>query len=65
MFLEATIRLNEDQNNLFKEYIAKFKKAIPVKKVAMIPLVEREFKKEMLKTAREHHKHDGQGPDEE
>ncbi len=55
-FLNATIKLNDDQNSLFKEYIAKFRKVISVKKVAMLPLVEREFKKEILKKAREHHK---------
>lgn len=59
-FLNATIQLNEDQNNLFKEYVAKFKKVIPVKKVAMLPMVEREFKKEMMKKAREHRKPGGQ-----
>jgi hypothetical protein len=66
-FLNATIKLNEDQNNLFKEYIGKFKKVISVKKVAMLPLVEKEFKKEILKKARVHHGpgHDGPAPDEE
>jgi hypothetical protein len=60
-FLEATIKLNEDQNNLFREYIGKYKKVISVKKVAMLPLVEREFKREILKKAREHRKPDGHG----
>ena len=66
-FLNATIKLNEDQNALFKEYVAKFKKVIAVKKVAMLPLVEREFKKEILKKAREHHRSGGkgQGPDDD
>jgi hypothetical protein len=54
-FLNATIKLNDDQNNLFKEYILKFKKVLPVKKVAMLPMVEREFKKELLDKA-------GKGP---
>lgn len=57
-YLNATIKLNEDQNNLFKEYVAKFKKVIPVKKVAMLPMVEREFKKTILAKAREHRKPD-------
>lgn len=61
-FLNATIKLNEDQNNLFKDYIAKFKKVIPVKKVAMLPMVEREFRKVLLAKARENHK-PGSGPD--
>ncbi|HEY1046448.1 MAG TPA: hypothetical protein VGF79_08410 [Bacteroidia bacterium] len=58
-FLNATIKLNEDQNNLFKEYVTKFKKVISVKKVAMLPMIEREFKKQILKQAREHHKPGG------
>lgn len=61
-FLNATIKLNEDQNNLFKEYIAKFKKVLTIKKVAMLPLVEREFKKEMLRRAKSHHGSGGHGP---
>ena len=68
-FLNATVKLNEDQNNLFKEYIAKFKKVISVKKVAMLPMVEKQFKHEILKKAREHHKQPEPGtpptPDEE
>lgn len=77
-FLNATIKLNDDQNSLFKEYILKFKKVLPVKKVAMLPMVEREFKKEILSKAGDHKKpggpggpggpgpgHDGPGPDDE
>ncbi len=61
-FLNATIKLNDDQNSLFKEYILKFKKVLPVKKVAMLPMVEREFKKEILSKAGEHKKPGGPGP---
>jgi hypothetical protein len=61
-FLNASIKLNEDQNNLFKEYVERFKKVISVKKVAMLPMVEREFKREILKKAREHHRPDDQNP---
>ncbi len=67
-FLNATIKLNEDQNNLFKDYIARFKKVIPVKKVAMLPMVEREFRKVLLAKARENHKpgtKPDHGPDED
>lgn len=49
--LAAMIKLRDDQNNLFKEYIVKFKKVLPIKKVIMLPEVEREFKKEVLKKA--------------
>lgn len=55
-FLNATIKLNDDQNALFKDYISKFKKVISIKKVAMLPMVEREFKREVLRKAREHKK---------
>ena len=58
-FLNATIKLREDQNNLYKEYVEKFKKVISVKKVAMLPLVEKEFKKEVMQIVKVHHK---QGP---
>lgn len=61
-FLNATIKLNDDQNALFKEYIAKFKKVLPVKKVAMLPMVERDFKKEVIKHAGDHKKPGGKGP---
>ena len=67
-FLNATIQLNDEQNSLFKEYIGKFKKVISVKKVAMLPLVEREFKKNIMKKAWEHKRpgeKSGPGPDEE
>jgi hypothetical protein len=65
-FLNATIKLNDDQNSLFKEYINKFKKVMTVKKVAMLPLVEREFKREILKKAREHRQGShGPGPEDD
>ena len=50
-FLNAMIKLKDDQNNLFKEYILKFRKVLPVKKVVMLPQLEKEFKKEILKKA--------------
>jgi len=49
--LNAMIKLKDDQNNLFKEYILKFKKVLPIKKVVMLPHIEKEFKKEVLKKA--------------
>lgn len=58
-FLNASIKLREDQTALYKEYVDKFKKVIPVKKVAMLPIVEKEFKKEVMQRAKEHKK---QGP---
>lgn len=74
-FLDATIKLRDDQNALYKEYVEKFKKVISVKKVAMLPMVEREFKKEVMQRAKQHkqgpppppgdaHPGDGQPDDE-
>lgn len=65
-YLNAGIKLREDQNNLYKTYIEKFKKVLPVKKVAMLPMVEREFKKTLMDKARPPHKKGpppGMGPD--
>ncbi len=52
-FLNAQIKLKEDQLNLHKEYTAKFKKVISVKKVAMLEQTEREFKKTLLQKLKE------------
>lgn len=43
-------------NNLHKETILKYKKVMPVAKVAKIKQAENEFKKELLKNAREKRK---------
>lgn len=51
-YLNAVIKLNDDQNNLYKEYVGKMKAVIPVKKVAMLPMVEKEFRKQMFKKAK-------------
>ncbi len=50
-YFEAMIKLKNDQNNLFKEYLIKFKKVLPIKKVIMLPEAEKEFKKAILKRA--------------
>jgi hypothetical protein len=52
-YLNDFFQLNETINQLFKETTVKLKKVIPIKKVAMIPHTEREFKKELLKKMRE------------
>lgn len=39
--------------NLKKDYIEKLKKVIPLRKIAMLPEVERAFKQELLQKARE------------
>jgi hypothetical protein len=48
-YLNALLKLKDDQNNLYKEYIAKYRKVLPVKKVAMLPMMEKEFKQEMMR----------------
>ena len=48
-YLNALLKLKDDENLLYREYIIKFKKVLPIKKVAMLPLLERELKKERLK----------------
>jgi hypothetical protein len=52
-YLNDFFQLNETINQLFRETTVKLKKVIPIKKVAMIPHTEREFKKELLKKMRE------------
>ncbi|MES2617240.1 MAG: hypothetical protein V4613_05140 [Bacteroidota bacterium] len=47
-YLNALVKLHEDQNALYKDYLGKFKKVLPIKKVAMIPTTEKAFKKEMM-----------------
>jgi len=51
----------EKELQLKKEYHLKFKQVLPIKKVALLYQAEHEFKREILKKAREqHHKGDGQ-----
>lgn len=63
-YLNALLKLKDDQNALYKDYIAKFKKVLPIKKVAMLPGMEKEFKKQMMQKAGHPKKmpRKGQGP---
>ncbi len=61
-YLNAMLKLKDDQNNLYKEYIAKYRKVLPVKKVAMLPMLEKDFKKEMMKKAMHHKNGKPDGP---
>jgi len=47
--LDNLIALEQQRLDIKKEYYAKFKKLIPIKKVALIPKADREFRKELLK----------------
>ena len=35
-YLNALLKLKDDENDLYREYINKFKKVLPIKKVAML-----------------------------
>lgn len=48
-FLDAELLYKQRDVNLYKEYYEKFKKVLPVKKVAELRHAEEEFKKELLK----------------
>lgn len=48
-FLDAELLFKQRELNLYKEYYDKFKKILPIKKVAMLRKAEEEFKKELLK----------------
>lgn len=48
-YLVAELTLKQKEYELYKEYYEKFKKVLPVKKVAMLRRAEEEFKKELIK----------------
>ena len=48
-FLDAELLFKQRDLALYKEYFEKFKKILPLKKVAMLRQAEDEFKKELLK----------------
>lgn len=49
MYLAAEFTLKQKEFELYKEYYEKFKKAMPVKKVALLRKAEEDFKKELIK----------------
>ena len=61
-YLNALLKLKDDENDLYREYINKFKKVLPIKKVAMLPTLEKEFKKEILQKMTQFKKGQQQGP---
>ncbi|MCD6020247.1 MAG: hypothetical protein K0S53_3368 [Bacteroidetes bacterium] len=48
-FLNAELSLKQREFELYKEYFERFKKVLPVKKVALLRRAEEEFKKELIK----------------
>ncbi len=47
--LDNLLGYQQESLDIQKKYYQKFKKLIPIKKVALLPKAEREFKKELLK----------------
>ena len=47
-YLNAELLLKQKEYELFKEYYEKFKKILPVKKVAALRRAEEDFKKEII-----------------
>jgi hypothetical protein len=48
-YINAELSLKQKEYELYKEYFEKFKKILPVKKVALLRRAEEEFKKELIK----------------
>ena len=49
LYLLAELNLKQKEFELYKEYYEKFKKILPLKKVAMLRRAEEDFKKELIK----------------
>lgn len=49
-YLNAELLLKQKEYEIHKEYYEKFKKILPVKKLAAVRRAEEEFKKEIIKT---------------
>lgn len=52
-YLAAELSLKQKEFELYKDYYDKFKKILPVKKVAALRRAEEDFKKEIIKTLKE------------
>ncbi len=48
-YLNAELSLRQKEYELYKEYFEKFKKILPVKKVALLRRAEEEFRKELIR----------------
>lgn len=49
LYLNAELTLKQKEYELYKEYYEKFKKVLPIKKVALLRKSEDDFKKELIK----------------
>ena len=52
-YLNAELTLRQKQYELYKDYYDKFKKVLPVKKVAAVRRAEEDFKKEIIKSIKD------------
>lgn len=52
-YLAAELNLKQKEFEIYKDYYEKFKKILPVKKVAAVRRAEDDFKKEIIKTIKE------------
>jgi Spy/CpxP family protein refolding chaperone len=59
--VDKEIVLQEKELQLKKEFHAKIKTVLPIKKVAKLYRAEREFRKHILKKMKDHHKEQGKG----
>ena len=48
-YLNAELTMRQKEYELYKEYYEKFKKVLPVKKVALLRRAEEEFRRELIK----------------
>ena len=53
LYLTAELNLKQKEFEIYKDYYEKYKKILPIKKVAAIRRAEEDFKKEMIKTIKE------------
>lgn len=52
-YLAAELYLKQKEYEIYRDYYEKFKKVLPVKKVAAVRRAEEDFKKEIIKTIKE------------
>jgi hypothetical protein len=52
-YLNAELNLKQKEFELYREYYERFKKILPVKKVAALRRAEEDFKKEIIKSIKE------------
>lgn len=52
-FVMGQVQMAEDQAKLRRDYVERFKQILPIRKVAMLPQVNREFKKVLLREMRQ------------